>query len=209
MEDNAKLMEVFVDFLPNQPRTEQTRETFRQLLRDGFERSLASTVERMWDLPPVIVKRHGDYLEMLLEARELYIRGFFYSCVAMSGVVGERLVKDMLRASLLIQKSGSAAPPSGEAFDQLERVEISGIIRFLKEAGLLGSTSAKAASALSELRNQYAHARGKQPRSDALCAIKHLHELVEDTVSVLKEYEIRRGVFVPKEDDCRSPSGGA
>jgi hypothetical protein len=114
------------------------------------------------------------------------------------GIVGERLIKDVLRASVLVQKDGSLQLPPDAAFKQLERVEVNGIIRFLKEGGLLNAEAAKAADSLGQLRNQYAHARGQSPQPDALKAVKLLHLLVEDTVSVFKEFEIKDGTFVRK-----------
>jgi hypothetical protein len=68
----------------------------------------------------------------------------------------------------------------------------------LKEAGLLSAEAAKAADSLGQLRNQYAHARGQSPQPDALKAVKLLHILVEDTVSVFKEFEIKDRTFVRK-----------
>lgn len=190
--------EVFLDLLPNQPKNDQTRDSFRNLLRERFEQGLSDSVERIWDLPPIIVKPHGEYLALLLEARELYVAGFFYSCVAMCGIVGERLVKDVLRASVLVQKNGSTQVPSGRAFDQFERVEVSSIVRFLEKADILSAEAAKAAKDLSEIRNKYAHARGKGATTDAAKAIKLLDDLVGDTVSFFKDFDIQDGAFVRK-----------
>jgi hypothetical protein len=198
MSEQPKSMDVFLDLLPNQPKTDQTRESFRQILRQRFEGRLTDAVERVWELPPMILKPHGEYLALLLEAREIYLAGHFYSCVAMCGIVGERLIKDVFRASVLVQKGGLPQAPPNAAFDQLEHVEVNGIVRFLKEAGLLSMEAWKAAGSLGQLRNQYAHARGKSPQPDALKAIKLLHTLVEDTVSVFKEFEIKDGAFVRK-----------
>ena len=104
----------------------------------------------------------------------------------MCGIVGERLVKDVFRASVLSRKGHQSQNPPGAALDQLERVEIKGIIHFLKEAELLKPKAATAAEQLGELRNKYAHARGSAPKTDALKAIKFLHTLAEDTVSAFK-----------------------
>jgi hypothetical protein len=192
-------LEVFLDLLPNQPKNDKTREEFRKMLRDRLEKVLDESVERIWDLPPLIVNEPiGDYVPMLLEARELYVEGSFYSCVAMCGIVGERLAKDLLRVSVLIKKEGAAQTPTPKAFDQFERVEVSSLVKFLKEASLLSADAAKAASDLGELRNSYAHARGKPSKDDAIKAITLLHVLVENTVSVFKDFEIKDGAFVPK-----------
>jgi len=116
----------------------------------------------------------------------------------MCGIVGERLVKDTFRTSLLISKAGGAVSPTDIALDQLERVDVSGIVRFLGKADLLGDEAKKAAESLGQLRNQYAHARGKDPHADAVSAIANLHTLVEDTVSVFKDFQITDGGFARK-----------
>ena len=190
--------DIFLDLLPNLPKNDQTRASIRQLLQQRCEDALPDAVERVWELPPMVVKPQGEYLSLLLEARDLYLAGYFYSCVAMCGIVAERLVKDVFRTSVLVRKGGTPQLPPDAAFNQLERVEVNGIIRFLKEAGLLNAEAVKAAESLGQLRNQYAHARGQSPLSDALKAIKLLHTLVEDTVSVFKEFEIKAGTFVRK-----------
>jgi hypothetical protein len=64
-------MEVFLDLLPNQPRNDATREDFRRLFRERWEERLDDSVERVWDLPAIIVQPRGEYLPLLLEAREL------------------------------------------------------------------------------------------------------------------------------------------
>jgi hypothetical protein len=198
MDEESQFMQVFIDLLPNQPKNEQTRENIRQSMLRQFEQRLPDAVERVWELAPVILRQQGEYLALLLEARELYLLGHFYSCVAMCGIVGERLVKDALRVSILIRSRDSSGLPPDTAFDQLERVEVNGIVRFLRESNLLSSEAAKAAEDLGQLRNQYAHARGKRPQPDALKAIKLLHILVEDTVSAFKEFDIKDGAFVRK-----------
>lgn len=116
----------------------------------------------------------------------------------MCGIVGERIIKDVLRASVRLEKDGVIHIPQDKAFDQLEYVEVAGIIRFLKETELIAANPAKAAEDLGKLRNRYAHARGKNPDRDALEAIKLLHSLIEGTVSMFKEFEIKDGVFVRK-----------
>jgi len=160
---------------------------------------LPDAIERFGDLPALILQRPNDeYINLLNEARELFTMGYFYSCVAMCGIVGERLIKDLVRGSLVISRDGLIERPSEEAFDQLERVDASAFVRFLRQTQLLGEEAKKAVEDLIFLRNQYAHARGKQPQQDALSAITKLHILVEGTVSVLKDFEIINGKLVPR-----------
>ena len=64
------------------------------------------------------------------------------------------------------------------------------MVRFLNKARLLSDEARKAAEDLVVLRNRYAHARGKNPSVDALTAITKLHQLLDGTVSLLKEFDI-------------------
>jgi hypothetical protein len=168
MADDPQRLSVFLDLLPNQPQNDESRRSFRGLLQTRFEKTLPDAVERIWRLPPIIIKGpFGDYMELLLETRALFLAGHFYSCVAMCGIVSERLVKDILRVAVLVEKEGEPHRPADKAFDQLERLEVGGMVRFLKEAGLLSNEAGKAADDLGQLRNAYAHARGRNPEEDA------------------------------------------
>jgi hypothetical protein len=191
---NELLANSYKDVRANEPRNDRTREQFRHALEDKFDLGLAEAVERIWELPSVILKRADDeYVRLYVEASDLFVGGYFYSCVAMCGIVGEKLVKDLLRASVVIESDGTSRRPSDEAFDQLEHVDVSAIVRFLNRAQLLSDGAAKATTELAALRNQYAHARGKSAKADALKSLGKLHILLEGTVSVLKDHEIVDG----------------
>lgn len=202
-------MDVFIDLLPNQPRNAQGRETLRRILRDRFEQRLEESIDRLWNLPPIMVQQPAnEYVALLCEARDLFITGHFYSCAAMCGIVGERLVKDVVRASILVERHGRAVRPAEAAFNQLERVESSNLCRFLEKAQLLNSGAAKAADRLCQLRNRYVHARGEDAQSDAAEAIKLLHSVVEDTVSVFKDFEIENGALILKKQSRQAEGAG-
>jgi hypothetical protein len=100
-----------------------------------------------------------------------------------------------------IQTGTSIARPSEKAFDQLEHVDIASLTRFIGTCGIISEDAQRAAERLAQLRNKYAHARGTDPQSDALKAIQHLHVVVDGTVSVFKDFDIREGILVPKEKD--------
>jgi hypothetical protein len=182
------LRDVYMDLSSNQPKTEETRAQFRQNLQESFSLKLTDVVERIWQLPPVVVHRsNAEYISLLDEARELFKMGYFYSCVAMCGIVGEKLIKDLLRKSILVLKDGASTPPTDEAFDQFARVDANNILNFLKEAKLISDDTKMAAVRLAKLRNDYAHARGKNAQRDALGAIANLHLVIGGTVSLLTE----------------------
>jgi hypothetical protein len=185
MSEDENLIDAYLDLLPNLPKTEQSRDLLRAAMRARFEAALPEAIERTWELPGIMVNPLGAYLALLREAREVFCAGHFYSCVAMCGILGERLVKDLLRMSVLVIKDGCATQPPEAAFVRFERVEVSGIAGFLQEAGVLEQQAAQAAKNLGALRNTYAHARGDNAEADARKAIGLVHSLVEATVSLL------------------------
>jgi len=199
MSDKSQYVEIlYIDSRPNKPDNDQTREEIRQDLRRRFENKLLEAVERIWKLPNIALKYPGGiYIDLLLEARDLFLDGYFYSCVAMCGIVGERIIKD-LRASVSNKKGDHVQSPDSTALDQSERVDIKSIVRFLKTAEILSDEAVEAANDLRQLRNSYAHARGVNPEADAINAVKLLHTLVDGTVSVFKDFEIKDGAFVRK-----------
>jgi hypothetical protein len=80
----------YVDLLPNQKKDEAERQRTADRLRQEFDMRLDASIERSWKLPAILVRIEGEYLELLIEARKLYVDGYFYSCVAMCGIVSER-----------------------------------------------------------------------------------------------------------------------
>jgi hypothetical protein len=195
--------QAYIDLSSNRPKNETTREEARAELREKFEFNLPEAVERRWDLPSIMLPRADDeYVRLFVEARELYTMGYFYSCVAMCGIAGERLIKDTVRDSIFVSVGGVTKRPSEEAFIQLERIDVSALVRFLNASALLADKPRKAAEELITLRNRYAHARGSDYRDDALKAISHLHILIEGTVSVLKDYEMVDGKLMRRTDQA-------
>jgi hypothetical protein len=196
MNDNQEYTEAYFRNLSKTPRNEEGRKNLQNRLTKEFKERLPASVERIWDLPNInIVEPNKPYGGLLIEAHDLYINGFFYSCVAMCGIVGERLIKDVLRTHVMIEKDGKTISPDADAFDKLEYIDISKIVEFLRATELLSEDAAKAATDLIRIRNKYAHARGKNENDDALKAIKYLHKIVDDTVSIFKGIDLGRGVL--------------
>lgn len=155
----------------------------RQLIVDPDE------ALRRWSELPDLEPTTGPHVPLLLEARELYLHGHFYSCVAMCGIASERIVKDVLGQGLAVWQDDEVAALPEEAIPELDRFELSAIARFLTKAGLLVPDARKAVLDLAELRNRYAHSPGTKPREDALKAIGLLHDVVNRTVSLFRGHE--------------------
>jgi hypothetical protein len=132
LQDHADPSQFFADPGSDQPQTSEAKADLEAEFLSQFKLNVSDIVRRSWQLPSLAVPRgNSEYLRLLTEARELYRSGHFYSCVAMSGIVAERLVKDLLRQTIMVSKGeGPPMKPTDTAFDQLERVDMSSLVRF-------------------------------------------------------------------------------
>lgn len=161
----------------------------KDILRSRFERNLDDgMVLRYKELLPIHIHWYdGRYATFLQEARELYIEGKFYSCVAMCGITAERIAKDLLQTNLLIK----GEPPSNEQMAIIDKIEMSNILKLLEKSEIIEKEIQKSFIKLLELRNHYAHGAGQNHQKDSENAIKYLHKIVEGTVSIFKNYELQ------------------
>lgn len=196
-EEQDQLISLFVDFLPNHATNPMLAESLKDSYRKRLESDLDNIIVRQGQLTALMVEP-GEYVQLLVESRTLFCFGYFYACVAMCGIVAERIIKNIMRNNVYTVDGNAAYKPSDKAFDQLERVDIRSITNFLAEAKLISADAKAAAINLGDLRNQYAHARGQNPEKDALKAITSLQKIVDETVSILKTHTISEGKLMPK-----------
>jgi hypothetical protein len=179
------------------PAGDRSRDGFIQHLKNNIDVHREHIIDRASNLPPVMV-RIGPHVPLLVMARELFVQGQFYACVAMCGIAAERIILDAFKASLRVEVDGSVKMADNDARIELEGVGAKAISLFLIHAGVLDSSLKKPLRELGELRNAYAHASGKNPQADAEAAMRHLHAIVNRTVSVFHDHELRNGVLVRK-----------
>ncbi|GAG57011.1 unnamed protein product, partial [marine sediment metagenome] len=156
-------------------------------------------ISRHRELPAIMVKmkdEEDEYVKILNETRRLYVEGKFYSCVAMCGVTSERIAKDIFKRIILVKKVNKATP--SKFFNQLGRIPMEVVRELVIAAGAVDSSLSNAFKKLASLRDKYVHARRISSKKDAQKAIKYLHEIIEGTVSVFKEYKIQKGKLVRK-----------
>lgn len=200
--EDKQTIPVYVDFTSSHAGHPESKEIASSSHRQWLESNLDAIISRQGSLPILMV--HNDspavrlVVDLLLEARNLFYLGFHYSCVAMCGIVAERIVKDVFRRNVVTLDKEFVQRPTDKAFDQLERIDIRSLINFAAECSLISNEVKSAATKLGDLRNQYAHARGQNSEADALKAIEHLHSIVEGTISVLKDFEVKDGQLVPR-----------
>ena len=198
-----KEIPIYLDLISNtlrHPVIGQTqRESLGQSILTEFRNKIDSVIDRYASLPQVMVQ-HGEYVKLLIEARQLFIFGYYYSCIAMCGIVVERIIKDALSLHIRISLNQKTFSPPRNALKKLEFISIRTIYKFLIEAGVIAKEVKKSLDKLIDLRNHYVHAKGEGHEKDARTAIELLHKIIEGTVSIFKDYEIQNGMLTMKKN---------
>jgi hypothetical protein len=192
--------DMYLDATPNAIRSDEDKVRFARRLHLQLDENMDAILARKIALPAIVVKT-GRYLDLLVEARDLFLHGYFYSCVVMCAFTAERILRDLFADSIAVVRGGQVLPPPEKALEQVERFDAKHVTHFLFHAGIFDQTVLEAFSKLGELRNQYAHVSLKveSPEQDAERAVSYLNQIVEGTVSIFKDFDIRDGRLVPKQ----------
>ncbi|MBA7494723.1 hypothetical protein ES702_05300 [subsurface metagenome] len=201
MVQESQKVTVFLDATPNLLKHPvgkiMLRKTLAQSMHENIDSNIDKIVDRYAFLPALTV-HYGEYCKLLSQARDLFVWGYFYSCVTMCGIVAERIVKDIFSRNLLVVAGAKITTPNQKAKKDLESFGAKEVCEFLIDSGVLNENLWSPLKSLGELRNKYAHAGGKKPEEDARKSIKHLHSIVDGTVSVFREFAVRHGKLVRK-----------
>jgi hypothetical protein len=209
----GKTIDVYFDALPNWLSMDgpQKELTARQLI-EGMHKRIDDGREAMLERfrkSKAFIVHMGAHVPMLVEARELFVEGRYYPCVAMCGITAERIFLDLFEKTLTARVGDKLVEVNEPARRALVEHGIWRVVVFLREVGVIDQTTKKSAQKLIELRNEYAHAGGKNAETDAEKALQLLHEVIEGTVSVFKDYIIKKGKFVPKAVASKQMDEGA
>jgi hypothetical protein len=207
---------VYMDFMPNSLINEAAKRQEAELLKSQFEAKVDQIVERHASLPAFLVHQGEGFkfTSLLVEARELFTHGYFYSCVAMCGMATERIAKDLYVSGFTLPNTNR-----DKLITNLEHLNFTKIVDFLKEIGRINKETRSTMLQMGTLRDKYIHTKGplpefagdggsiqeqrnqkiKEQQEDAEKAIRYLHKVLEGTFSVFKNYMIRQGRLVPKD----------
>lgn len=200
VQEQQKVM-VFLDTTPNLLKHSASKIMLKKTLARSMHENIDLNIDKMVDryaFLPALTVHHGEYCKLLSQARDLFVWGYFYSCVTMYGIVAERIVKNIFSRTLLVVRGAKITVPNQKAKKDLESFGVKEICEFLIDSGVLDEDLRSPLKTLGELRNKYAHAGGKKPEEDARKSIKHLHSIVEGTVSVFREFAVQHGKLVRK-----------
>jgi hypothetical protein len=199
LENAERTLSVFFDFvrnlydgLPAGRKAVETKQAAR-LLVETVTRTAAERVRRHMQLPVVIVHQdEGEFVKLLIEARQTYIDGHYFSAIASAVTTADLIcIRLAYRYSL---NSSFRRKLAAMTFGQK--------IQPLRAKGLFTDTQEKLLFQMNKIRNRNVHPRQRfserSLKRDALLAVVILHQILEGTFSVFRDYVIENGRLVPK-----------
>jgi len=177
----------YADFRPNAAKR-QLREEFSKGSQEQVTELSLSTLgepaherlERLSQLPPLLME-DGPYCRLIREARDVFVDGHFYACVAMCGISFERFQRD------------KAAPYGATRKHKLWQVR-----NMLQKNKALLPDTLSLCEKMADLRNDYAHGQGLNPKEDALKSLAWMQSFIENETNLMKDYVIADGTLYRK-----------
>jgi len=185
----------YADFRPNEAKLRLSDESSKGLQKRPEE--LISGVmdekyfahhkdERLSQLTPLLIEV-GPYCELLREARDVFVDGHFYACVAMCGISFERFQRD------------KAKPYGAKRKNKIWQVR-----NMLKKNSVLSPGTLILCKNMADLRNDYAHGHGLKPKEDAIKALTWMHSFIDKETNLMRDYIIVDGVLSRKRSEGRN-----
>jgi len=179
----------YADFRPNAAKrylreelSKGSREQLAELPSGALvEKPLAhDTYERLSQLPPLLIE-DGPYCGLIREARDVFVNGHFYACVAMCGISFERFQRD------------KAAP-----YEAMRTHTMGQVRGMLRKNNVLSPKTLSLCKSMADLRNEYAHGHGLNPKEDALKSLKWMHSFIDNETNLMRDYVIAVGILCRK-----------
>ena len=199
LESEERTLSVFFDFVRNLyeglPRARKGAETKQaaKLKIEAVARTATERVRRHMQLPVVIVHQdEGEFVKLLIEARETYIDGHYFSAVASA----------VTTADLVCIRLAERYPLSRSFRRKLLAMTFGQKIQPLRAKGLFTEAQEQLFFKMNNIRKRNLHPRRRLTerglKRDALQSVVLLHEILEGTFSVFRDYTIEDGRLVPK-----------
>jgi hypothetical protein len=182
----SQTQSAYADFSPNAAK----RHLSEEISKDSQEHPAESSIgamdeesfafhkkERLSQLPPLLIEV-GPYCKLIREARDVFVDGHFYACVAMCGISFERFQRDKAR-------------PYGAT----RRHKMHQVRRILKENSILKDETLELCEKMAKLRNDYAHGDGLEPKEDALKALSWMHSFIDNETTLMRNYIVVDGIL--------------
>ncbi len=180
----------YLDFRPNAAKRHLQEKILKgkqkqiaEILYDGlnFTSQKPAALERLSQLPPLLIE-DGIYCRLIREARDVFVDGHFYACVAMCGISFERFQRD-----------------KAKSYGATQEDKMNSIRSILKKNNVLSLETLSICEDMAKLRNKYTHGQGLNPREDALKSLKWMHTFIDKETNFMRNYIIVNGILKRKQ----------
>lgn len=179
------------DALPPAGKRAQTKQ-YAHTLAEQAKNEATARAQRYFRLPTLIVHADDEFLPLLQEARQTYIDGHYFSSIASAATTADRI------CNWLVQRYGWPADQQTAFFARTFGQKL----QRLRARKLLTPAQERLLDRMNNIRNKHLHPRHRCTttvlKRDAFTTVRLLHELLEGTVSVFRDYQIEDGKLVPK-----------
>jgi len=134
--------------------------------------------DRLSQLPPLLIEV-GQYCSLLREARDVFVDGHFYACVAMCGIAFERFQRD-----------------KAQLHGAMRKHKIWQVRDILRKKAILKPEALILCERMADLRNRYAHGDGLNPKEDALDALEWMHSFIDNETTLMRGFSIVDGALI-------------
>jgi len=165
----------YADFRPNEAKRNLCGEALEE--QANSELNDHGKCERLSHLPPLLIE-NGPYCRLLREARDVFVDGHFYACVAMCGISLERFQRDR------------AKPYGAEKKHKLWQVR-----EILEKNSAISPETLGLCKSMAQLRNMYAHGSGLKPEEDSLKSLGWMHSFIDKETDLMRAYLIVDGTL--------------
>ena len=177
---SGKTQAAYADFRPNAVRHHLREESSKSSGALSENPLAIERYERLSQLPPLLME-DGPYCALIREARDVFVDGHFYACVAMCGISFERFQRD------------KAAPYGATREHKMWQVR-----RMLQDNKVLSPGTLCLCKKMADLRNDYAHGHGLNPKEDALKSLEWMHSFIDKETNLMRDYVIVDGILSRK-----------
>lgn len=191
MKKQKEQIPIYLDTTPNALLHPSAREQIAEQIKQRLIEQIPNIIDREKKIKAFMTDELGEYLNLLVEAKQVYKLGYHHSAIAMVGVAAERFSIEL--ASKLRFKVNNISISQKEIFDrdinQYKR------LRLLKKSGLLEKVAFERLDKIRDIRNKYIHPKAKiNPENDSVILLNLMIETLSERFS--KKYSIRDGKLV-------------
>ena len=171
----GRTQSAYADFRPNEAKRYLNNKKLEEMGTSELIDKEKS--ERLSKLPPILIE-NGPYCNLLREARDVFVDGHFYACVAMCGISFERFQRD-----------------KAKAYGATKKDKIWQVREILRNNNALSPETLIYCEKMAKLRNEYAHGTGLKPKEDSLKSLGWMHSFIEKETDLMRDYIILDGML--------------